>query len=117
MPDVSALPSAISVGPFVYDVVLDKAKVDAHCRAMRRDMIGVCDHVNLTLSIDPSQASDQMADTVLHETLHAIVRMVGLNSGDEEWGYDREENVVSRLAPALLDLLRRNPDLVTFLTS
>lgn len=52
-----------------------------------------------------------LRDTMLHEVLHTCTRMVGL---DEELGDKTEEQVVARLT-ALLDVLRRNPKLVSFL--
>ena len=54
-------------------------------------------------------------DTVMHEVLHALLENVGLAYEMREDDY--EEKVVRRLAPALLDLLRRNPRLVQYLTS
>jgi hypothetical protein len=55
---------------------------------------------------------DQERDTVLHEVLHALLGVggaAGLSS-------DEEETVVRLLAPTMLDVLRRNPVLVRYLT-
>jgi len=56
-------------------------------------------------------AGDQERDTVLHEVLHGLVRIVGLVKDDDE-----EERIVATLAPILLDALRANPALVRYLT-
>lgn len=50
--------------------------------------------------------------TLLHEALHAVWSTTGLRQLDN----DLEEQVVVGLAPLLLDTLKRNPDLVAFLT-
>ncbi len=55
---------------------------------------------------------DQEPDTVLHEVLHCLFRLVNLQPDRAE-----EERVVMGLAPVLLDALRRNPPLVQYLTT
>jgi hypothetical protein len=62
------------------------------------------------IAIADDQAADQERDTVLHEVLHCMSRIVGLIRDDDE-----EERIVAALTPLLLDVLRRNPDLVGYL--
>jgi hypothetical protein len=107
------LPRRIHVGPHIYSVVCDAAAMAAECRDAGEDLVGRCSHRTLTIHIEPDQARSQMRDTLLHEVLHAVANMTAL---DGEWGAEREEEVILRLAPALLDVLRRNPRLVAFLT-
>ncbi len=107
------LPRRIHVGPHIYSVVCDAAAMAAECRDAGEDLVGRCSHRTLTIHIEPDQARSQMRDTLLHEVLHAVANMTAL---DGEWGDEREEEVILRLAPALLDVLRRNPRLVAFLT-
>jgi len=68
------------------------------------------DPVNLRLMVNPNMPPDQIADTLLHEMLHAIWYTV--QAGLDE---DEQERVVGSIASTLLDTLRRNPSLVAFL--
>lgn len=54
------------------------------------------------------QSEDCMRDTVLHETLHCVSHLAGL---------DLEEETIAPLAAALLQVLRANPELVACLVS
>lgn len=62
--------------------------------------------------IRPGMAVDHEVVTVMHELLHAVTEMCGL---DHRLGVSEEEDVVTTLAPALVDVLRRNPELVAYL--
>lgn len=107
------LPRRVHVGPHTYRVVCDAVAMAVECRDAGEDLVGRCSHRTLTIHIEPDQAASQMRDTLLHEVLHAVANMTAL---DGEWGDEREEETILRLAPALLDVLRRNPRLVAFLT-
>jgi hypothetical protein len=50
-----------------------------------------------------------VADTVMHELLHACCDLIGTT---DQLTSDVEESVVRRLAPVLVDVLARNPQLV-----
>lgn len=56
------------------------------------------------------QSPDQLRDTVLHEVVHAVVELNKLE------GTEVDERLVSVLSTHLLDTLRRNPELVVYLT-
>ena len=114
MPATPTPPATIQVGPFTYTVHVDKARMNQACRDDHTDLLGRCEHRTLDIDIDPDQAPGQMADTLLHELLHALTDVTGLAN---EWDEDREEAVVRRLSPVLLDTLRRNPALVAYLTT
>lgn len=105
------LPESIDVGPFTYTVVTDELDVLRTCVSEHKELLGFHDEKALRIVVDPSQAPGQQRDTLLHELLHAVAAMTGADLGDNE------EKVVRRLSPALLDLLRRNPNLVRFLTA
>lgn len=57
----------------------------------------------------------QLRDTLLHETLHALVAQTGLAEAGGPLHGDAEEQVIRALAPLLLHLLAENPRLVQFL--
>ena len=109
------MPQRISVGPHSYVVVKDQAELDR--KSIERQIVGPQGHhdpVALRILVTEQQAPGQQRDTLLHEVLHALTEMTGLHN---EWSEEKEEAVVRRLTPALLDVLRRNPDLVEFLVA
>lgn len=64
-------------------------------------------------SSHPTSPPAAVAETLLHEILHCVTESAGINA---ELGEAEEEKLVRRVAPLLLDVLRRNPDLVAYLT-
>lgn len=105
------LPKQVLVGPHHYKLVCD---ADAIAKASHRDgsaLYGSTDKVKLVIVVDPAQARSQLADTVLHESLHCLLALVGADMELEQ-----EERLVRSLSPALLDWLRRNPKLIDWLT-
>lgn len=81
------------------------------------DALGHCDRtmLRITLRGPDGLAEDKVRETLLHETLHAIIGTSRVWPFDDHEG--REEELVSTLAPLLLDTLRRNPGLVESLMS
>lgn len=109
-----AMPSSIDVGPFMYTVESDELDLLRTSKAEHEILLGHCDEAKLQILVDLEQAAGQLRDTLLHEALHAVFAQLGL---DDELGQAKEEMVIRRLSPALLALLRRNPQLVSFLTA
>lgn len=97
-------PRSIVVGPVVYDVTFEDMS--------GQGVTGRTGVDALRILISTTSARGQQRDTLLHEILHAIFSMVGLT---EDLGPVTEESHILRLAPAILDVLRRNPDLVQYL--
>lgn len=106
------LPVELEIGPHRYEVIADRAALDAICRAQRTDLLGHTDSRLNTIAVAPDQAGAQLRDTLLHEALHAIFDYIGLS---HDWGPALEEHVICRLSPAVLELMRRNPVLVNYL--
>jgi hypothetical protein len=71
--------------------------------------VGLTDPHRLVILLDNTLAEDAFKVTLLHEVMHAIADAADLH--DEA----TEEDWATRGAPYLLDTLRRNPDLVSFL--
>jgi hypothetical protein len=109
--DHPPMPSSVVVGPYVYAVVADRALVDRASIEGKEVELGECDHKRQRILIDPDLGPDATAEVLLHEVLHALTYATDL---DRDLG-ENEEPTVARLAFAMLDLLRRNPQLVTFL--
>jgi hypothetical protein len=99
------MPSSVQVGPFDYAVTVDDA-LPKHDTCY-----GHIDLRKQIIYLAPDQGSDQMADTLAHEVLHAVFRMMGRTDTNAD------EAVIGPLSPLLVDVLRRNPALVAFLVN
>lgn len=108
------IPESIEVGPFTYTVTTDELARRRAEGAEKSLLNGHTDCEQLTIIVDPAIAPAMLRDTVLHETLHAIADVTGLG---HEWGVEKEETIIRRLSPVLLDVIRRNPALVAYLTA
>ena len=108
---MTELPSTVRVGAYTFSIELDENRVNSQ-RVKENDshLVGHIDLHAQKISICPKQGPDALADTVLHEMLHACFMVSGAPGSSE-----KEEKIVSILTPILLDTLRRNPDLVDYL--
>lgn len=108
---MAKLPSIIKVGPFRYRVRTDKDAVSD----LKSDRIyGIHRSGNLTITVDPDYPHDQVADTLVHEILHAIWHVVALPR--EKLVNHQQEDIIDALSSILLGVLRDNHELVTYLT-
>ena len=96
-------PKRVTVGPHRYRVVVDDNAIVASSGASGR-----CDAEGLVISLNGGMAPTALADTLLHELVHACVGPCNL---DEKV----EERVALALGPALLALIRDNPRLVRWI--
>lgn len=108
------LPAGFDLGPFTYTVLVDEVAIAKVSKRQGLDLFGNCDGDMLTVTIDPGVAPGMLRETLLHEALHAVTAMSGVAY---EQGEEGEERLVRRLSPLLLELLRRNPAFVAFLTA
>lgn len=97
------LPKTVQIGPYTVNV----------------EVVETADNGQFLLEdqrilISPAQKHDSTADTLLHEVLHGLFVTAGLRK--HVVSEKVEEQLISALTPQLLDTLRRNPKLVTFLT-
>lgn len=109
---IAGLPHFVQVGPFRYTVIVDEATVDRMSIETESILAGHIDHELCRILVAPGLSEDVKVETLLHEVLHAVLRLVGLDVEFEAKDDDMTEAVVNRLAPALLDLFRRNASLV-----
>jgi Zn-dependent peptidase ImmA (M78 family) len=96
-------PASVMVGPYRYKVVVDDARIPP-------DLYGLCDKGKHTISLHPDQSAVRLRSTLVHELLHALCDLTGVDDDKAE------ERIVTVLAPALLEVLRKNPRLVDWLT-
>ncbi len=107
------IPDEVLVGPFVYTIATDELSVLRETADVGTETYGRFDVQASRIVIDVTGSPMFVRETLTHELIHALADMTGVatNLGDKE-----EERTVRVLAPALLDLLRRNPKLVAYLT-
>lgn len=102
-------PATISIGPYTYDVVLESIDTgDAESDFEGYLALGAVNIRDLTITLEPAQHPLMMRNSLLHEVLHAIRNITG-EAGDEE------EAIVCSMSALMLDTLRRNPELVSYL--
>ncbi len=105
------IPKHVQIGPISYAVNMTQEAIGkARKECGETEMMGGIKYSQQDIVIDPDIAPDQKADTLLHEVLHGIVSNCGLK--DKPLG---EEDCLGALSFALLDVLRRNPELVSYL--
>lgn len=95
-------PKRIVIGNHVFKVRLGSIRSGA--------LLGQTTHRKTLIKVDGSCSASQVRDTVLHEVLHAVI-----NDGPNDLDPDVEERIVRVIAPALLGVLRNNPQLLEFL--
>jgi len=93
------------------DIVWSAAAVADASRKEGEPLYGLYHDGQIT--IDPDVR--HVRDTLLHETLHALIAQTGLSEGSGPLSGDAEEQVVRALTPLLLHVLRENPKLIQFL--
>ena len=72
---------------------------------------GQTDYFHAILRLREDQTQDQMKDSLWHEIIHAACFAYGVPIGSLE----QEESIIKTLAPVLLDILCRNPELISVL--
>jgi hypothetical protein len=103
------MPASIKVGPFVYAVIQDAAKLQAWEREKKGAYSGFSDHSLMRIVIGPDEATCSQRETLWHEVKHCVVHLFG------EYGNQDDETYIRRTAPMELAALRENPDLVAYL--
>jgi hypothetical protein len=98
------LPDCLSVGYRTYEIIpLEAADFEM------TEKYGWCDKINSRIYIYTGLEPMIVADTLLHEVLHATWAFMGLDEKHDE------EAVVTRLGTGLLCVFYDNPDLVDYI--
>lgn len=105
------LPSRIQVGPYTYTIQASLEALNERNKANCCSLRGYCSYLDHTITVDPTTPQDQRGVTLFHEVMHAVAELLNLH------GKFTDEEFVRRLAPALIDTFRRNPDLVAYLVA
>lgn len=67
----------------------------------------------LRIHLNAEMPDDLIRETLLHECMHAAWDFVGLGKAGAI--AEHEEQAIKALAPVLVDMLRRNPEIVAYL--
>lgn len=102
------VPAQILLGAHVYEV---RSDTDTARLLRDEDACGDSRPGQLIIRIDGDRPHTSVAETLLHEALHCAWHQTALSVDLDE----HEEKAVTALGPLLLQLIRRNPDLVAFL--
>ena len=97
------IPTEVKVGPHIYRVVVDEDRL-----LVDSGQLGHTNKEKLIIAIEADQAPSQLADTLIHELVHAMLSSMGLDEGTEE-------RVANGLAPDILLLMQDNPELIKYL--
>lgn len=102
----------LQIGPFGFRVTEEAHEYHAEVAARCEDFWARINYKAGLIYLDAIQPADHKRVALLHEVLHGVWHCHDFKA-EREWS---EEQVVTFLAPVLLDTLRRNPALVTYLT-
>lgn len=101
-------PKSVLIGPHKYTVVYEN-EICAN-----DDLCGFIKHEQTKIVIDDGMSTSYQKETLLHECLHGLFQLTGLRKAAVV-NEGKEEIIVNAIAPALLDMLRRNKTLLTYL--
>lgn len=105
-------PESIDLGPYTIPVRFDfeAMKASGNNGAYMQDLS--------TILLQENNSEDIERDSLMHECFHAIWSQTFLDMKyDDDDHQSAGEEIILELAPRILELLRRNPDLVKYLTA
>jgi hypothetical protein len=101
------LPNKVTIGPLVYRITDDEVE---HLREVTAegDTWGTIKYGHGLIVLNPEQSDSHKRLSLLHECLHGCWHLT-------EFAHQEDEDPIRRITGPLLDVLRRNPDLVAYL--
>lgn len=102
------LPDKVTIAGLRYEISTDADELARTGQKERANLQGHCDRQKQRILLSTEMHDQSVAETIVHEVLHAITQIVGLA---DEWDTDTEESVVNRLAPPLAQTIANNPKL------
>ena len=111
---MSGIPQRVFVGPHCYRLLVDANAIAKASVQEGAPILGYCEKAETRIVIESNLVESLEREVVVHELLHAMCSLAGL---DDELGEDVEERVVTRLAPIIVDVLERNENLCGYLSS
>ena len=108
---IQRVPSEFHTGPYKYSVSFDGEA------AYDYSYYGVALYRSKRIKLDPRQADTELPQTLLHEILHALGHAFEITEWDRHKTNDKQEvtDKIDLMASALLQFIRRNPNLIQWL--
>lgn len=104
-------PAQVRIGPWDYTVVRDHSSLDD----VDDPKLGHFQGDDCEIYLNTKQPRQIVAETLLHEVLHGIFAITGLDGDFADQGEDAEEKFILRFSPVLASVFRDNPDLIRYL--
>lgn len=98
----------------MYQITYDLVEMDNAQNEAGQFLNGQTDNNALKIRIRSNNPEVKMKETLVHELMHAMMAVNGLNFERFEWD---EEGFIRRTSPVLASLLHDNPELVKYLAS
>jgi hypothetical protein len=106
---VSEMPKSVLIGPYRFAVTDEQAVADRKAVQDQQKCWGWIEYGQQRIILNPDQSEQHKRVALLHEILHGCEDL-------SDQGHEHDELIIRQLAAPLLDVLRRNPDLVAYLT-
>ena len=104
------LPAYVEIGPHLYYIHEDEQTFNEMTKKFG-EAEGYTDHYRMLISLNPEHGLSQKRSVLLHEIEHCIWRLRGWTTPEGI----TEEDIVVRFETGLLDMIRRNPDVIRYL--
>lgn len=104
------LPERVEIGPLVFSITDGETE---HLRAVQDNdgaIWGKIHYPKGEIILDPNQSPSHKRLALLHECLHGVWHL-------SDRAHESDEDIIRQICAPLLDMLRRNPDLVAYLLS
>lgn len=105
MNDLQRKLKKLRVGPYKYDIHFHK-ELSSKERDEWVDKWGLCDYNAQVIHVNKSCSDARQVVVVVHELLHALYELGGLPEDA------KEEQVITTLAPLVVQAIKDNPQLV-----
>ena len=106
-------PKTVKVGALTYALIIDDEAIGKRSLEQEESLLGYCDIPGQTVTVKKSQGPDSLALTIVHETFgHALIDAAGLG---RLFDGNAEEDFCRAIEAPLLELLRNNAALITYL--
>lgn len=103
-------PNNAIIGPFRWEILYDAYLLKEAQHMDGEGRFGITRPEKIDIVVDPERPERAIAETLLHEVLHACAWTYGV-----DWGNAAEESVIAPLSSAVLDMMRRNPVMMHYL--
>jgi Zn-dependent peptidase ImmA (M78 family) len=104
------VPTQVQIGPLAYTIVDDERRYLKMATDAEQAMWGQIFYGQSEIVLNPDQGDQHKRLALLHEVLHGVWHL-------HDKGHESDEDVLRSITADLLDTLRRNPELVSYLVA